>query len=419
MSALVCFLLTALAGALIGWGVRGARARAAGEAAGTGWQVRLGEVERALAAATASLRTAEGDRDAVRAKLDAGAAESARLRTQLGELEPLRMRIGELEDGLAGAQAQLAEREAARGALERDLAAASRERETESAGLRRRIGELEPLAAQLADRDRSAAELRAKLDAESARVRGADAELTRLRARVTELEGAERTRAAVVTSRDEEIGRLRLELEALRRRPAPAPVERIVEKPVEKVVEKIVEKPVEKIVYRDREVPVEKVVEKVVEKPVEKVVYRDREVPVEKVVEKVVEKPVEKVVYRDREVPVEKVVEKVVYRDRAARKKPAMKKPQPALRRKAKRTRRPRKPDDLKLIHGVGPVLERLLHKRGIRWFRQIARWSDADVDRMQARLPEFPNRIRRDNWRKSARAEHIKKYRRDPLGRI
>ncbi|HBR49785.1 MAG TPA: hypothetical protein DEA71_06845, partial [Nitrospira sp.] len=35
-------------------------------------------------------------------------------------------------------------------------------------------------------------------------------------------------------------------------------------------------------------------------------------------------------------------------------------------------------PDDLKLIRGVGPALERFLHKRGVFWFSQVATWSQA-----------------------------------------
>ena len=34
------------------------------------------------------------------------------------------------------------------------------------------------------------------------------------------------------------------------------------------------------------------------------------------------------------------------------------------------------KPDDLKLISGVGPKLEKMLHKTGVYYFRQIANWK-------------------------------------------
>ncbi|MEP7058011.1 MAG: hypothetical protein ABI809_09605, partial [Caldimonas sp.] len=57
----------------------------------------------------------------------------------------------------------------------------------------------------------------------------------------------------------------------------------------------------------------------------------------------------------------------------------------------------PGTPDDLKLIVGVGPVIERMLYQLGIATYRQIARWSERDIDELDARLREFPGRIRRD----------------------
>ena len=71
----------------------------------------------------------------------------------------------------------------------------------------------------------------------------------------------------------------------------------------------------------------------------------------------------------------------------------------------------PGAPDDLKLIVGVGPVLERMLHQLGVTTYRQIARWSEHDIDEFDARLPEFPGRIRRDGWVTQARALHQSKF--------
>jgi len=68
-------------------------------------------------------------------------------------------------------------------------------------------------------------------------------------------------------------------------------------------------------------------------------------------------------------------------------------------------------PDDLKLIVGIGPVLERMLHSLGIMTFRQIARWTDREVAEFDAKLPEFPGRIVRDQWVTQARALHQSKY--------
>jgi predicted flap endonuclease-1-like 5' DNA nuclease len=68
-------------------------------------------------------------------------------------------------------------------------------------------------------------------------------------------------------------------------------------------------------------------------------------------------------------------------------------------------------PDDLKLIVGIGPVLERMLHGLGITQFRQIAQWSERDAADFDAKLPEFPGRIQRDQWITQARELHRSKY--------
>jgi predicted flap endonuclease-1-like 5' DNA nuclease len=71
----------------------------------------------------------------------------------------------------------------------------------------------------------------------------------------------------------------------------------------------------------------------------------------------------------------------------------------------------PGSPDDLKLIVGIGPMLERMLQQLGVTTFRQIAHWSEHDIDAYDAKLPEFPGRIRRDGWVVQARALHQSKY--------
>ena len=72
-------------------------------------------------------------------------------------------------------------------------------------------------------------------------------------------------------------------------------------------------------------------------------------------------------------------------------------------------------PDDLKLIVGIGPVLERMLHNLGVTTFRQIARWSDRDSAEFDAKLPEFPGRIVRDQWVTQARELHQAKFGKPP----
>lgn len=55
--------------------------------------------------------------------------------------------------------------------------------------------------------------------------------------------------------------------------------------------------------------------------------------------------------------------------------------------------------DDLTRIKGVGPKLVALLNTLGVTNFRQIAEWSEADIDRIDAQLGRFEGRIRRDDW--------------------
>lgn len=67
--------------------------------------------------------------------------------------------------------------------------------------------------------------------------------------------------------------------------------------------------------------------------------------------------------------------------------------------------------DDLQQIRGIGPTIERLLHDLGIRTYRQIALWQEADLEHVAARLGNFRDRIRRDDWRAGARIRHFEKY--------
>ena len=60
--------------------------------------------------------------------------------------------------------------------------------------------------------------------------------------------------------------------------------------------------------------------------------------------------------------------------------------------------------DDLRRIKGIGPKLVSLLASLGVTRFDQIAGWSDADIDRIDAQLGTFAGRIRRDSWVEQAR---------------
>ncbi len=62
------------------------------------------------------------------------------------------------------------------------------------------------------------------------------------------------------------------------------------------------------------------------------------------------------------------------------------------------------KADDLKLISGVGPVLEKKLNKLGITTFKQVADFKRADIKKVDDAL-SFKGRIDRDGWVKQAKA--------------
>ncbi|MBV7266518.1 hypothetical protein [Erythrobacter ani] len=60
--------------------------------------------------------------------------------------------------------------------------------------------------------------------------------------------------------------------------------------------------------------------------------------------------------------------------------------------------------DDLKQIKGLGPKLVTMLAELGVTRFDQIAAWSDADVERVDAQLGRFKGRITRDQWVEQAK---------------
>ena len=60
--------------------------------------------------------------------------------------------------------------------------------------------------------------------------------------------------------------------------------------------------------------------------------------------------------------------------------------------------------DNLKLIKGVGPAIEKTLNEMGIFRFNQIAEMSEYDIDRIARRLKGFHSRIYREDWIGQAR---------------
>jgi len=66
--------------------------------------------------------------------------------------------------------------------------------------------------------------------------------------------------------------------------------------------------------------------------------------------------------------------------------------------------------DNLKLIKGVGPSIEKTLNEMGISRFDQIADMSEYDIDRVARRLKGFHSRIYREDWIGQARDLQLRK---------
>ncbi|OCW58691.1 NADH-quinone oxidoreductase subunit E [Hoeflea olei] len=82
---------------------------------------------------------------------------------------------------------------------------------------------------------------------------------------------------------------------------------------------------------------------------------------------------------------------------------------------------KPENPDDLKLISGVGPKIEGILHSLGIYTYQQVASWKKAERDWVDGYL-KFKGRIDREDWVKQAKAlakggeaEYIKVFGKKP----
>jgi len=65
---------------------------------------------------------------------------------------------------------------------------------------------------------------------------------------------------------------------------------------------------------------------------------------------------------------------------------------------------KPENPDDLKLISGVGPKIEGILHSLGIYTYAQVASWKKAEREWVDGYL-KFKGRIEREDWVKQAKA--------------
>jgi large subunit ribosomal protein L21 len=88
----------------------------------------------------------------------------------------------------------------------------------------------------------------------------------------------------------------------------------------------------------------------------------------------------------------------------AAKSKPVATKAKPKAAAVKKVAAKASSTDDLKLLSGVGPALEKKLLAAGVTSFEQIAAWKKADIEEFDEKL-SFKGRIEREDWVKQAKA--------------
>ena len=66
--------------------------------------------------------------------------------------------------------------------------------------------------------------------------------------------------------------------------------------------------------------------------------------------------------------------------------------------------------DDLKVISGIGPFIEKKLNALGIYTFEQVSKFTDEIANEVTDIIQFFPGRIQRDNWIGQAKDLHAKK---------
>ena len=286
-----------------------------------------------------------------------------------GAIETLKKRVGEL--GVL--TTQLGDKDNRLREMDAMLTASAREKEMEVQALRKRMSELELKAGQIEEKDRRVREMDALL--ESA-VRDKDGQIKILERRITELEpvlkqledkddmlrALDMSFKATTSEKDEQIDALKKRLGDLQ----PALIAELKQRVLELA-------PLENRVIEE---------DKVLKGLRSTVSAKDTEIT-------------------NLMMEVEKLKLSKKPRTRRAAK--------PAVSRRPVKKTRAR--DDLKTIRGIGPVIERTLNRLGVRTYRQIAKWTKADIDRVSAKLTAFKDRIQRESWIKQAREAHFKKY--------
>ena len=71
----------------------------------------------------------------------------------------------------------------------------------------------------------------------------------------------------------------------------------------------------------------------------------------------------------------------------------------------------PVKADDLLDIDGIGPVIKARLADIGVTTFKHVATLDGASLEAVRKELPEFSDRIEREEWITQARRMHAEKY--------
>ncbi len=94
---------------------------------------------------------------------------------------------------------------------------------------------------------------------------------------------------------------------------------------------------------------------------------------------------------------------KVAAARKASAQKKAVAKVTGKIGRAPKKAAKPSRPDDLKVISGVGPTLEKKVNKMGVWTYKQIADWKKPEIDFVDDHL-NFKGRIERDEWVKQAK---------------
>lgn len=70
--------------------------------------------------------------------------------------------------------------------------------------------------------------------------------------------------------------------------------------------------------------------------------------------------------------------------------------------------------DDLKLIRGIGPAIEKRLNAAGIFNYRQISEFTEGTIQKITDTIKFFPGRIERDRWVEQASKLYLDKLRKN-----